>query len=374
MPQARIVGLSWPEFQLRQAQRVGAKHIVVLAERVSRDIVEAIDRLRAEALSVTLIRSAAEAANLFHPEEAVLLLSGSAIVESARLDALLDVTGPAILCLRGPASDPRFELIDAQDRWVGFAGLSGGQVRELAEDVGEWDFASILLRSAVRVRAQRIVLSEHERLADADERDARIGAARSMLAAIPPSYLGWGARWVIDPIARLVARSAIDVLPVLARFAPAIAAALLIASPGATIFGGLAIGCSMFLVAAVLTSVSRLAAGVTGYPLQLKRTLPLLTAGAALVVLAVATWPGSSDLTQPLAAVVLVGLVTLTHRLGMDMQGPFWLADMPGHTVTLLVGSLFGHLGVTLGLLVTVAHSFATLAWRQSKLSAALTR
>lgn len=373
MPHLRVAGLAWPEFQLRQVQRAGARHIVVVAGRVSRDVVEALDRLRAEGLSATLVRTPAEAADLFHPDEAVLLMSGSTVVDPARLDALLDMPGAAILCLRGPEADPRYELIDARDRWVGIARLQGAQVRKTADDVGEWDFASMLLRAAVRDKAQRLVLTDGDQLIDAAEPGAASGAARAMLGAVASDTTGWGGRWVVDPAARLIARLALNILPALARFGPWVAAALLVAAPGTTAFGGVAGGCVALLFAITLVAVSRLAAGATGYPARLEPVLPLLTAAAAILVLAIGTWPTGGDLTQPLAAVVLIGMVALADRLKMPLERPVWLADLSGHALILLVTSLFGPYGLTFGLLVTVAQSFATLAWLQNRLSPPLT-
>ena len=373
MPRARVAGLAWPEFQLRQVQRAGALHIVVVAGRVSRDVVEALDRLRAEGLSATLVRTPAEAADLFHPDEAVLLMSGAAVVDPARLDALLDAQGATILCLRGPDADPRFELIDARDRWVGIARLQGAQVRKTAEEVGEWDFGSMLLRAAVRAKAQRLVLSDGDHLVDAAEPGAASGAGRAMLGAVSSEVTGWGGRWVVEPAARLIGRLGINFLPVVARFAPWVAAMLLVLAPVATAVGGVPAGSAILLVAIILAAVSRLAAGAIGYPVQLKSALPVLTAAAAIAVLAIATWPRVTDLTQPLAAVVLVGLVVLANRLKMPAERPVWLADLSGHALILLISSMFGVVGLTIGLMLTVAHGFATLAWLQNRLSPPLT-
>lgn len=373
MPRVRIAGLAWPEFQLRQVQRAGALHIVVVAGRVSRDVVEALDRLRAEGLSATLVRTAAEAADLFHPDEAVLLMSGTGVVDPARLDALLDVPTAAILCLRGPDADPRYELIDARDRWVGIARLQGGQVRQTAEDVGEWDFGSMLLRAAVRAKAQRVVLGAGDRMVDAAEPGAAGGAGRAILGAVSFQPAGWGERWAVDPAARLIGRLALNALPVIAQFASFVAAALLAAAPVVTAFGGISAGCATLLIATVLAAVGRLAAGATGYPARLKPVIPVLTAVAAMVVLAIGTWPGGTDVTQPLAAAVLVGLAALANRLKGPVERPAWLADLPGHTLIVMIAGLFGSHGLTAGLLLALAHGFATLAWLQNRLSQALT-
>ncbi len=374
MPRARVAGLAWPEFQLRQVQRVGVMHIVVVAGRVSRDLVEALDRLRAEGMSATLVRTPAEAADLFHPDEAVLLLSGAAVVQPARLDALFEAPETTILCLRGPDADPRYELIDARDRWVGIARLQGAQVRKTAEAVGEWDFGSMLLRAAVRAKAQRIILTDTDQLIDAAEVGAALRAGRALLSAVAPTAAGWGGRCVIEPAARIVAGLGIDVLPTAARVAPWLAAGLLVASPVAALIGGIALGCALVLFAATTVAVGRLAATATGCPARLVAVLPLVNTIAVVLVLAIGTWPHGSDVTRPFAAAVLVGLVGLEMRLRPTRSAPVWLADIAGNAMILFVASMFGSIGLTLGLLATVAHSFASLGWLQNRLSEPLTR
>jgi len=374
MPRTRVAGLAWPEFQLRQVQRVHAMHVVVVAGRVSRDIVEALDRLRAEGMSVTLVRTPADAADLFHPDEAVLVLSGAAVVDAARLDALFDAPEATILCLRGPDADPRYELIDARDRWIGIARLQGAQVRETAEVVGKWDFGSMLLRAAVRTKVQRIVLTESDHLIDVAEPGAAARAARALLSAVAMTARGWGGRCAIEPTARIIAGLGIDVLPSAARGAPWLAAALLVVAPIATLMGGIALGFALVLFAATASAIGRLAVGATGCPARLVAVLPALNIIAVILVLAIATWPHGHDLTQPFAATVLIGLAGLGMRLRPTGAAPVWLADIAGSALILFVASLFGSIGLTLGLLVTVAHNFASLGWLQNRLSEPLTR
>ncbi len=374
MPRARVAGLAWPEFQLRQAQRAGAQHIVVVAGRVSRDLVEGVDRLRKEAVSVSLIRTAAEAADLFHPDEAVLLLSGAAVVDPGQLEALLDANGTTILCLRGADADPHYELIDARDRWVGIARLQGLQVRVTADEVGEWDFASMLLRAAVRGKAQRRVLEDNDRLIDVGQPGAASAAAVAMLDTVASAAKGWGNRFVIDPAARLIARLGINALPVAARFAPWLATALFVAAPGGARVGGMAAGCALFLLALIVLRLGRIAAGVTNYPARLDRVQTALEPISAVLVLGIGTWPVDTDLTQLLAACVLIALAALSDRLKPLGDLPLWIADVPGYALILLVAGVFGPVGLTIGLVATVVHGFASLAWLQNRLSSTLTR
>ena len=116
-PPVSILGISWPEFRVRQAVRAGAMHIVVVAGRITPPIVSAIDWAKNMGVSAVLARTAIEIADLFHPEEAVLLMSGAALVEDRLVMALMIAERPTLLCVAAD-SDPVWELIDARARWT----------------------------------------------------------------------------------------------------------------------------------------------------------------------------------------------------------------------------------------------------------------
>ena len=367
MPNIRILGLDWPEFQLRSAMRVGAQHIVVVAGRVTGGLLRAIDAAKDGGVSATLVRTAAEAGDLFHPDETVLLLSGSAIVEPPQLQALIEAPGPALLC----TDDTRYELIDASDRWLGIASIDGAQVRATAASVGEWDLASMLLRQAVRAGAARISVGGN--VIDAVAPGAsRLAAARSIDVA-PASDTGWAQHWIVAPAARTIASLVPDALPLAARFGGYLAILLFVGAPFATRMLAGSLGCLVLLLGLIVAAIASSAASATHTRAPLLRWLWLVGCLSGIACLDAMTLPPGIDRGPLVLASVLIVLQAVAMRLPFDPSVARWRADLPGLAIVIGIGALFGPPGVFLALIVATAHVMAGMAWLQNRLSGALT-
>ncbi len=370
-PTAPVLGLSWPEFQLRRAVRAGALHLVLVTDRVTRDVVEAVDRLRGEGLPTTLVRSNAEVADLFHPDEAVLLLTGDQIVGDRQLAALLRTAGPALLCIEPERAKPAHELIDARSHWVGIGRLNGAHVRATAPLSADWDLGSTLMRKAVGARAKRIVLTEDDMLLPAAEPEA---VARMLVGAVDGVSCGWGDYWIISPVSRLIARSLPTVLPLLARGGPLTALAAFAVAPFMQWWHWTAVALGLFLAGLLAEASSALAGAVTGIPVRHARLMAHFRNLAGLLVLLLIVVQLLPDLAPAVLALTTVGLLALADRIREAGGGPTsWFADIGGTALILLGGSLLGPVGMMAGLCVVAAHAFATVATLQNRLSRALT-
>ncbi len=366
-----MLGLSWPEFQLRRAVRAGALHLVLVSDRVTRDVVEAVDRLRGEGLSTTLARTNAEVADMFHPDEAVLLLTGDQIVGDGQLAALLQASGPTLLCIDPERAGPAHELIDARSHWVGIGRLNGAQVRATVPLSGDWDLGSTLMRKAVGARAKRMMVASADLLLPAAEPEA---AARAMVDAVKDRSPGWGARWIISPASRLIARSVPAVLPMLARGGPLITLAAFALSPVVQWWQWSAAALGLFLLGLLVAASSGLAGAVTGIPVRHVRLIGHCRDAAGMLLLAIMAAHMPPYLAPAVLALVTVGLLGLADRI-RDANGRSisWFADIDGTALILLVATGFGPLGVMAGLFVVAVHAFVTVAILQNRLSRALT-
>jgi hypothetical protein len=374
-PTMPVLGLSWPEFQLRRAVRAGALHLVLVTDRVTRDVVEAVDRLRSEGLSTTLARSNAEVADLFHPDEAVLLLTGSHVVGDAQLTALLGATKPTLLCIDAERAGSAHELIDAKSHWVGIARVDGAQIRATVPVAGDWDLGSTLLRQAVATRAVRVMLTADDLRVDASNADGATRVSQALLAAVPERPDGWGARWIVAPFARLVAGAFPAVLPLLARAGSWVALMLFVFAPVLRLWTWTPAALAVFVVALATAASARLAASATGIRLRSDRLMnPVrdIAAVALLAQMAVLAWP---DLTPLVLCLGVVAFAVLSGRLAETETSPGtpWLADVAGHAVILFVASFFGPIGLLVGLALCALHGLATLAYLQNRLSRVLT-
>lgn len=374
-PVAPVLGLSWPEFQLRRAVRAGALHLVLVTARVGRDVVEAVDRLRREGFSTSLARTTSEVADLFHPDEAVLLLTGSSIVAVSQLAALLAAPQPALLCIDPERAGDGHELIDARNHWTGIARLDGALVRATAGSAGEWDLGSMLLRKAVAAQVERTMLASGDLLADAGDPQSMATSAGTLIAGVQGATArGWGMRRVVAPLAGLVARSFSAFLPVLARGGPWVATALYVLAPLVAWQQWTAVALAVFLAAILTASVASRAALATGIGAGGRRLIPALRDGVGGVLLALIAVPSLPVAAPVVLALGVMAFMALADRL-VDEQGDEggWTADVPGHALMLFAAALAGPGALPVGIALCALHGLASLAFLQNRLSRVLT-
>jgi hypothetical protein len=374
-PTALVLGLAWPEFQLRRAVRAGALHLVLVSDRVTRDVVEAVDRLRSEGLSTTLARTNAEVADLFHPDEAVLLLTGSHVVGDAQLARLLTAPKPTLLCIDAERAGTGQELIDAKSHWVGIARIDGGQIRATVPVTGDWDLGSTLLRNAVAARAARRMLDDGDLLIDASTADGVARASQALVAAAPRHPLGWGARWVVAPVARLVAHTFPGFLPLLARIGPWATLAMFVLAPALQLWTWTPAALALYLLALATATSARLAASVTGIPQRVGHLSSHFRDVAGVALLAQMVAPALPDFAPLVLGLNIIVFAVMSLRLATveDAADAPWLADHAGDAIILMVGSIFGQIGLLVGMAVCATHGIATLVHLQNRLSRVLT-
>ena len=373
-PGITVIGLSWPALRIRSARQAGVTHIVIVASQVTPALVRAIDDARDLGCSMLLARSSDDIGDAFHPDEAVLLISGPKLVDDAAVCDLALVERSTLLCV-APDAGPSFELIDAKARWTGFARIDGSLIRStttaVATPTADWDLASMLLRRAVGARARRELLESVP--LDAAGDGAATAAARSIVAAAADTRShGWGEKWVLRPVVRLAALLARDRLSIVARMGPWAGTGMILAS--APVVWLVPVAAPPVLLAGLaLADLGRLAkraTGMTDNNSNWSSRVVDLGAAATLATLVVTSLP---IIVAAILASVLVALIVLDRRLAPQSYEPGWLADVDGYAIVIGIGLVLGGPGLVIGLAITVLHGFATLAWRQNSLSRALT-
>jgi len=325
-PTGLVLGLSWPEFQLRRAVGAGALHLVLVADRVTRDVVEAVDRLRSEGISTTLARTNAEVADLFHPDEAVLVMTGGTIVDEAKVQGLLTDQGPGLLCIDAAHAGPGHELIDANTHWIGHARVEGAQIRATVPLVGDWDLGSTLMRQAVAAHAARTMLDTDDLLLDATTATGIARATRDLTSRALPLPSGWGERWTITPLAQLAMHGLPTLLPRVARLGPSATAVLLVMGLLAQLRTWTVVALALYLSALLVLTAARAATRATRIPVR---------------------------------------LVSLGDRS--------WFADRAGDGIILCIATMFGAVGLVIGVSISAAYRLISLAVLQHRLSRVLT-
>ncbi|MEP6785496.1 MAG: hypothetical protein ABI898_07105 [Sphingomonadales bacterium] len=372
-PLVSVLGVPWPEFRIRSAMRAGAMHIVVVAGRITPQIVTAIDRARAAGVSAALARTAMEIADLFHPEEAVLLLSGPAIVDDTMMAGLMSADRPTLVCV-GADVDSGWELIDARARWTGLARLDGAQVRSTAAMVGDWDLGSTLLRQAVAAKARRQMLGETDVLWRMERDEDRALAARRIIAGSSDEGGGWASRGIVKPLARLASLAVADRLAVVAPFSPLLAIAPLAASAALAWCKWPVLAAALLFLGFFLDAFGALVERATGQGPKFREWRGWILNGVAVAALAGLILPPSVDRAPLVLAVMLVVVTGLSDRLRHVRDDPAWLGDVPGYALIIGIASVFGATGLSIGLVVALTHAVIGLARLQNRLSGVLTQ
>ncbi len=138
------------EFQARAAHRAGARHLLLFVDHFSNDLLASCDRLSREGIELEIVREAREAGDHLHPDEMVLVMAAQTVAEPNLLQEITISEQPTILGVRDVPEVETLERIDGFTRWSGLALLRGELIRNTAQGIGDWDFASTLLRRALQ--------------------------------------------------------------------------------------------------------------------------------------------------------------------------------------------------------------------------------
>jgi hypothetical protein len=366
-PGHAILGTPRVEFQIRRARAVGAAHAVILAERVTADLVDSVARLRSEGLSIDIARSAGDAAELIHPDEAVLLLESDLLVAPERLASLVAHERPALLCVRDEPGNERFERIDPTARWTGYALVDGDLLRRTVAMVGDWDLASTLMRHAVQDGAHRLTLTpdelKRELVAIDDPLDAQRAGRQLVAAAVVPNA-GWATRWLLGPLAR-VAAGFTGEMGIEARWVMLAGFVFSVVAVIAALVGWIVASLVFLLLGLFCDLAGDIGAQAGSGSGQLERwRYPVRASAAAIVVMAMGTTLFMRTLQWGCVVLVLVIIVATWLAAPLDRDDASlarWRADPAGHALIGLVGFVTGS---PVGALVIAAiHTVISLGW-----------
>lgn len=197
-----LAGRPLIERQVRLAAAAGADPVIVLVERVPAGLAEAIDRLRRDRFHVQVARSADEAAGLVAPEDRLILVADGFVGDSAWFRRMAEGDPPTVLTIADAGHDERYERIDAGARWAGLAAVDGALLRETADELGDWDLESTLLRRAVQAGARELRTDSGYAIA---EREAELsGVERRVLEGAEEEGRSW-ASVLLAPVERFAA-------------------------------------------------------------------------------------------------------------------------------------------------------------------------
>jgi hypothetical protein len=374
-----LMGRTLVEHQARQAARVGARHIVILVERLPAELTAAIDRLRRDGLAIDVARSVADAADRIHPDEQLIMFADGCIAGQGAVDSLAASPSPTLLTLPDEPGRSAFERIDAATRWAGLALIDGSRLRATAAMLGEWDLQSTLLRRTVQEGAARLNIFAVEDgagsarlpiIADGDAALADLeryllAGSRGPAKSWPQRYLF---RWVEEPALRRLLNHVSEPL-----WIAALAAGLAVAAAAVAMAGWLSAALLLLLasgpVAAIAQRLAAMRLGLIRHQ-RLIETVRALAAGAAL-------FAGAGFLAEAggwgwwLVAAIIVGVTValeMERRIKARLTGhggPLWLASVDGLIWAVAPFMLLGAMEAgLLALALYATGSFAYVQWR----------
>ncbi len=369
-----LAGRTLLERQARLAASAGAERILVLVERVPKELLSAIDRLRREGIPIGLARSAGEAADQVDPDEELLLVADGFIGDESHVRRIAGATPFALLTVPDGQVDDRFERIDAGSRWAGLALIDGALLRETAAMLRDWDAQSTLLRRAVQAGARMLSVRGEgadaqlviaERAADLDE------VHRGIVGRAASGRDDWISQYLLGPLERAASRMLMK-SAVTPRMVGVLA--LLLTALGAAAFAsdfhwpGLA----LLLLATPLDGIAdrlsrlRLEDGIAHS--WWAHLLPAL-AGGALIALAVSLSDAHGWGTVLLAAATILFLLAQRFEVeGRRFRGLIFLAERKGMTWLMLPFAIAGQwVG---GLAALFVYAVASFFWVQQRVHA----
>ena len=145
-----LAGRTLVERQARLAASAGASPIILFVERVPPELLAAVERLRADGVSVKLARTPHEAAEAVHPDDRLLFIADGFVGDEVHVNRVTSEPSAALLTVPDVGTDDRFERIDAHSRWAGLALLPGQLLKQTATMIQDWDLQSTILRKVVQ--------------------------------------------------------------------------------------------------------------------------------------------------------------------------------------------------------------------------------
>ncbi|HKR17679.1 hypothetical protein [Rhizorhapis sp.] len=242
-----IAGQTLVEYQARQAAEAGAGHISVHVETVTPALSRSVDRLIADGINVSLVRSTTELRQTVPPDTDILLIGDGIIAAQAWFARIAGQPAPALLVVNDHVTQSQYERIDAEHRWAGLARLSYRQLSDTLDTLdvlSDWDLQSTLLRHAVQSGGERVLVSDEalfnggvfqiESQAAADEAEQHFLPRPSSEKAGE----GWMEYYLFRPISRrlvpLLLRQQLEPAPIRVSAAAISAIAIIVASYGLT--------------------------------------------------------------------------------------------------------------------------------------------
>ncbi|MES2272490.1 MAG: hypothetical protein V4533_16580, partial [Pseudomonadota bacterium] len=157
-----FAGHSLVEYQVRQAADAGATHILILVSAVTPFLSQAVDRLTADKINVSLIRDMVSLVREAPRDRDMLLIADGAIIAQNHFVSISQRSGNVLLAVDDSRVSAPFERIDGQHRWAGLLRATPEVLFGTLDMLGDWDLELTLMRAVVQAGAHRLIVSQED--------------------------------------------------------------------------------------------------------------------------------------------------------------------------------------------------------------------
>ncbi len=327
-------GLTLIEFQARLLVAAGASQLILVIERLTPELLGAINRIGRRGVSVDAVRTAGEAAEKLHPLCRVMAVADGLMTTNDMMTPMLGIAGDVLLVTDDRDGASRYERVGVRTAWAGLALLDPKRIAEVAAMPKDYDFQSTLLRVAAQSGAEQVRLPAGAAAeAHGIERDSRRLAekGKAILSALVPRPRPWADHFILAPLARAA-------LPrLIARGVPSMAvsgSALVLAAGGfaALYFGWPASGLLLAILAMIGFSIGETVANLRDEAIAIR-----LQRGALLAIPALA-WLllGRGSAAGWVAAIAAILAAALAERAGSAATRRRWWASPLAYPILML--------------------------------------
>ncbi len=331
-----FAGQTLVEYQARQAIRAGADRILIMVSVITPALSQAVDRLSADGIAVSLIRDMVTMVRDAPRDSDVLLMADGAIIAQAHVDSLGAADGNMLLVTDDSRASAPFERIDAGQRWAGIARLSPSLLFGTLDMIGDWDLALTLVRAAVQDGARRVTVPQDDllegrvALVESQEQADLVAQAVTSAGAARGVARGGIEHFLLAPLARMVG-------PALMRMqVPATQVRIGAMTLGAIALVPVELGWTLTSFALLLVALLLAETADRLDELALRapprKWLAFVTPLMALAALIVA---GSS--TEAMDLALLLGIIMVADRWRLTGHARPWMILTPGTALLLLI-------------------------------------
>lgn len=340
-----LAGRTLIDFQVRTAAAAGAAPIVVVVERVLKELQDVFERLRLEGIGVYLVSDVEDAVSRFEAG-AMIILIGDGIVAPAELVAsLAEEVETVIATIPDDPDHEQFERIDAESRWAGIAIVDPRLLGSTAAMLGDWDFQSTLLRRAVQDGARQMPVGRDSTIL-AENPEQLVAFERGLFGSTKAVRNDWPSRFLL-PLVEDFATARLLETQMRPQWLVWSALALTMAGAVAFFEGWPVAALALLLIATLLDLIAGRLAAIRLQPLPARMpSRRALWPATGLALLALGWWEsGDRDNWAPLIAAVSAGAFAEAARIeraAFPAGADLWLFSRRGAIVSAIPFAIFG--------------------------------